>query len=124
METSLLLARARCGRGGDAALSEHDRGTLLRARDLDTATCALLQPLGLSDGCDLEPGTTVSQLAGRLAQAGIPIGLVELSRPGYDLCVVRAVSGGLQHFPGTALSRRLELVIGETGGGIEQLTPF
>lgn len=132
MELGLNLAEAREATGGAAKLSDDDRAKLSLARDIDTESCALLHPsIAVASG-DAMLGATqdegsFSALLRYLSDLRIEVALVDLTRAEFAIPVVAAVAPGLQLMPAQFLTKRLDEVIAEAGGGrrfTNNLMPF
>jgi ribosomal protein S12 methylthiotransferase accessory factor len=117
-ELSLHVIEAKRRESGDAALNESDLRQHARAALLDTRTCLLLQPGG---GVAEEPaaftGDPVEAITRQLDDRGIVAYSLDLTRPEFDVPVVRVIAPGLQNEPCAIASGRLARAIAETGGG-------
>ncbi len=106
---------------GDDALQEGDLRHLRRTTLIDTRLCPLLQPEGLSgagpSAIPADPAAALRCIAERLTEHGITTFLLDLTRPDFDVPVVRVIAPGLQLEPSQIVSDRLALAIRETGGG-------
>jgi ribosomal protein S12 methylthiotransferase accessory factor len=106
---------------GDAALNESDRRRLRHGELIDMRHCPLLQPLGDSDLAPspraVDAATALHDVLARLGEHCIDAYLLDLTRPQFEVPVVRALAPGLQIEPGTIVSDRLARAIAETGGG-------
>ncbi|MEA2738839.1 MAG: ribosomal protein methylthiotransferase accessory factor [Acetobacteraceae bacterium] len=117
-ELSLHVIEAKRLEAGEAALNESDRRQVARATMLDTRTCPLLQP----DDAEAAPPPTLSDdpaeaIARLLAARGIVAYTLDLTRPRFEIPVVRAIAPGLQLDPCDLIGDRLARAIAETGGG-------
>jgi ribosomal protein S12 methylthiotransferase accessory factor len=106
---------------GDRLLNENDQRRLRHGSEIDTRHCALLQPLGESvlasgdAGGDAAIGLRTVQ--DRLAVAGVAAYRMTLTRPQFEVPVVRVVAPGLQAEPCAIVGERLARAMAETGGG-------
>jgi ribosomal protein S12 methylthiotransferase accessory factor len=106
---------------GDTLLNDNDRLRLNYGRLIDTRHCALLRPDGESR---LPPGhasagaaTGLREVLERLGRAGIEVFRLHLTRPDFQVPVVRVLAPGLQAEPGTIVGERLRRAMNSTGGG-------
>jgi ribosomal protein S12 methylthiotransferase accessory factor len=115
------VVAAKLRESGDAALNESDRRRLRHGELIDTRHCPLLQPLGESDLAPspgaVDAAAALQAVLARLAGHGIDAYLLDLTRPQFEVPVVRALAPGLQIEPGAVMSDRLAQAIAETGGG-------
>ncbi len=68
-------------------------------------------------GAAVDAATGLQNVLARLAARGIAAFLLELTRPEFQVPVVRVLASGLQIEPCAIVSERLALVMRETGGG-------
>jgi ribosomal protein S12 methylthiotransferase accessory factor len=120
MELALPVVEAKRRERGDGALNAADWNHLARATRID-AGCALLHPLGAPRRERALACRSADDELGRLraafAQGSIEAALVELTRPGFGIPVVRAVAPALQPLPADWTTARLHRVRNATGGG-------
>jgi ribosomal protein S12 methylthiotransferase accessory factor len=62
---------------------------------------------------------TVEAITQRLAERGIVAWSLDLTRPRFEIPVVRVIAPGLQSEPSEITSDRLARAIAETGGGAQ-----
>ena len=113
-ELSLHVIAAKRRESGEAALNESDLRQYARASMLDTRKCLLLQPEDAAP-----PGDPVDSVAERLAERGIVAYSLDLTRPRFEVPVVRVIAPGLQSEPCEIVGERLARAIAETGGGAQ-----
>ena len=117
-ELSLHVIAAKCRQSGEAALNESDRRQYARASMLNARDCRLLQP---DDTAPAAPaalsGDKVTAITRRLAEHGITPYALDLTRPRFEVPVIRVIAPGLQYEPCEITSERLARAIAETGGG-------
>lgn len=117
VELGLHVVAAKRQEAGDAALNESDRRQLRRAA-LDIGTCALLRPeQRLYARADAASG--LQQALERLQARGIAAYAIDLTRPQFEIPVVRVLAPGLQLDPCEVSGARLARAIAETGGGVQ-----
>lgn len=117
VELGLHVVAAKRQEAGDVALNESDRRQLRRAA-LDIGTCALLRPEQTPyAGADAASG--LQQVLERLQARGIAAYAIDLTRPHFDIPVVRVLAPGLQLDPCEVSGARLARAIAETGGGAQ-----
>jgi ribosomal protein S12 methylthiotransferase accessory factor len=101
-------------------LNENDRRRLQHGA-LDTRSCALLQPQGVSSlapsAAAADSTSGLQRLLERLAAHGIAAFLVNLTRAEFEVPVVRVLAPGLQLEPCQIVGERLARAVRETGGG-------
>jgi ribosomal protein S12 methylthiotransferase accessory factor len=117
-ELSLRVIAAKQRESGPAALNESDLRQQTRASSLNPDTCLLLRP----DDAAPTPalcGNTVEAITQRLAERGIVAWSLDLTRPRFEIPVVRVIAPGLQSEPSEITSDRLARAIAETGGGAQ-----
>ena len=119
VELSQHVIAAKRREGGEAALNESDRRQLRRATAFDTRTCALLRPRDTPAAVAAPPDAPASldALLDRLEGNGITAYTLDLTRPVFDVPVVRVLAPGLQLEPCEVVGERLARVIDATGGG-------
>jgi len=121
MELGLNIAEANELLRGSQALSDVDKGHLARARNINSATCDLLHPIGAAPEPTSGPVDNDSQsvrtLVRELSVMGIDVALVDLTRPEYGIPVMAAIAPELQLMPSKLETRRLRETIAATGGG-------
>src|SRR5215471_17869595 len=144
-ELAILLAEIKRAEFGESALRAAERLHLERGVLIDANRCALLHPDGVRLGRDapktgvLETGARetgvrdaeapkteatetkveLRAILGALSRSEIEIALVELTRPEFDIPVVRAVAPALQLMPACFLTDRLRRTAAEFGGSGE-----
>ena len=120
-ELSQHVIAAKRRESGDDALNESDRRQIRRATLLNALDCELLQPQGESDlpptAVDDDPARGLAHVLARLSALGIAACRLVLTRPEFDVPVVRVLAPGLQLEPCQIIGKRLAGVIGESGGG-------
>lgn len=106
---------------GDRLLNESDQRRLRHGTLIDTTHCALLQPDGESDlapfGAAADAETGLRDIPRRLAEAGIAAYWLPLTRPAFQVPVVRVLAPGLQADPCAIAGERLARAVADTGGG-------
>jgi len=117
VELGLHVVAAKRQEAGDGALNESDRRQLRRAA-LDIGTCALLQPEN-RPCAGPAPASTLQQALERLQACDIVAYAIDLTRPQFDVPVVRVLAPGLQLDPCDVSGARLVRTIAETGGGAQ-----
>ena len=120
-ELAHAVVEAKCRERGEAALNARDRLHRHHATMLNADRCLLLQPTSGSSRHEAisatDPGTVLRQIADRLAQLGIEIFGLDLTRPNFDIPVARVIAPGLQPLPSEIMTQRLKTMIARTGGG-------
>ncbi len=123
VELGVHVVAAKRQESGDAALRDGDLRHLQRSTLVDAHRCALLQPEGESapptPDFDPHPAAALRQVCNRLAAAGAPAFLLDLTRPDFDVPVVRIVAPGLQPEPCAIPTPRLTRTIHATGGALQ-----
>jgi ribosomal protein S12 methylthiotransferase accessory factor len=109
---------------GDEALGEADLRHLRRGTLVDTNACELTQPAGRPREADPSPAPTgaadaVRCIVERLAAQGVPTFALDLTRPTFDIPVIRVFAPGLQLDPTCVVTERLGRTIRQTGGGAQ-----
>jgi ribosomal protein S12 methylthiotransferase accessory factor len=111
---------------GDTALNESDRRRLQHGELIDARHCLLLQPQGESrlapSSAAVDAAEALQDVLIRLAEHGITAYQLDLTRPEFQVPVIRVLAPGLQIEPGTMISYRLARVMDETGGGAVHTT--
>ena len=118
-ELSLHVIAAKQRESGPAALNESDLRQQTRASTLNPDTCLLLQPDDSAPTPHIIPNETIGALTLRLAEHGIVTWSVDLTRPQFEVPVVRVIAPALQSEPSKITSPRLARAIAETGGGAQ-----
>ena len=120
-ELAHAVVEAKCRERGEAALNARDRLHRVHATMLNADRCLLLQPTPESSRhaaiSVTDPGTVLRQIADRLAQLGIEVFGLDLTRPNFDIPVARVIAPGLQPLPSEIMTPRLTAMIERTGGG-------
>jgi ribosomal protein S12 methylthiotransferase accessory factor len=115
----VIVARQR--EPGDVVLNDQDQQRMRLRGQIDTRNCPLLQPRGDSRLAPLaNPDDSVSGLRAvrqRFAAAGIATYRRTLTRPEFQVPVVRVIAPGLQSEPCAIVGERLARAMAETGGG-------
>lgn len=110
MELAAPVAAAKRSERGDAGLNAADRRHLERA-GFAAESCPLLWPGSPAPATSETPApdaaAALAALAARLGRNGIPVFLVDMTRPEIGVPVVRAVAPGLQPFGADARTPRL-----------------
>lgn len=119
MELGLELARYKRAHLDNGVLSADDRRHLRRATELHADTCHLLHPDGAARASpSLAPDPDrLGAIARRLRQHGVAAYLVDLSRRGAPLPVVKAIAPRLQQMPGDLVTARLAAARARGGDG-------
>jgi ribosomal protein S12 methylthiotransferase accessory factor len=120
-ELAHAVVEAKCRERGEAALNARDHLHRRHARMLNADRCLLLQPvpersrhLSIST---TDPGTVLRLIADRLAQLGIEVFGLDLTRPHFAVPAARIIAPGLQPLPSEIITPRLAAMIARTGGG-------
>jgi ribosomal protein S12 methylthiotransferase accessory factor len=117
-ELAILLAKIRRADMGDETLSPADRAHLERDAMISADRCELLYPLGVRLTRDETIAISeFSTIAGAMTRAGIEVALIDLTRPEFNVPVVRAVAPTLQPMPSGVVTERLQRTIRDFGGG-------
>jgi ribosomal protein S12 methylthiotransferase accessory factor len=102
-------------------LNESDRRRMEHGTLIDTRHCPLLQPEGdcrlVPRGDATDAAADLRDVLARLAEAGIEAFQLDLTRPEFQVPVVRVVAPGLQGEPSTIVGERLARAMDDTGGG-------
>ncbi len=121
IELAQAVVEAKRREGGEAALNARDCIHRRRATMLNADQCLLLQPgpersrhlaIGTTD-----PGAVLRLIVDRLAQLGIEVFGLDLTRPRLAVPAARVIAPGLQPLPSEIVTPRLAEMIGRTGGG-------
>ena len=120
-ELAHAVVEAKCKERGEAALNARDRIHRQRATMLNAYRCLLLQP---GPECSrqpaisaTDPGAVLRLIADRLAQLGIEVFGLDLTRPQFAVPAARIIAPGLQPLPSEIATPRLAAMIARTGGG-------
>jgi ribosomal protein S12 methylthiotransferase accessory factor len=117
-ELSLHVIAAKRRESGDAALNESDLRQQNRGSTLNASHCLLLQPdTAASTPPPALSGDPLQAVIHRLAEHGIVAWSLDLTRPRFEVPVVRVIAPGLQLEPCEIVGERLAQAIAETGGG-------
>jgi ribosomal protein S12 methylthiotransferase accessory factor len=121
IELAQVVVEAKLRERGEAALNEKDLIHRRRATMLNADRCLLLQPgperaRHLAIGTTT-PGETLRLIVERLAQLGIEVFGLDLTRPGLAVPAARVIVPGLQPWPSEIVTQRLADMIARTGGG-------
>jgi ribosomal protein S12 methylthiotransferase accessory factor len=117
-ELSLHVIAAKRRESSDAALNESDQRQLARAAALNPQRCLLLQPDDSAARTPMElDGDPLQSIIRQLARHKIVAYTLDLTRPGFDVPVVRVIAPGLQSEPSEIATARLIRAVAETGGG-------
>jgi ribosomal protein S12 methylthiotransferase accessory factor len=117
-ELAILLAKIKRAEIGDEKLLPNDRAHLERDAMISADRCELLHPLGVQSVRHETVGVSdLSTIVRALAHAGIAAALIDLTRPEFDIPVVRAVAPALQPMPSDIVTDRLQRKIRDFGGG-------
>jgi ribosomal protein S12 methylthiotransferase accessory factor len=121
IELAHAVVDAKLRERGEAALNEKDRIHQWRATMLNADRCLLLLPgperarhlaFGTTD-----PGAVLRLIVDRLAQLGIEVFGLDLTRPRLSVPAARVIAPGLQPLPSEIVTPRLADMIARTGGG-------
>jgi ribosomal protein S12 methylthiotransferase accessory factor len=121
IELAHAVVEAKLRERGETALNEKDRVHQRRATMLNADRCLLLQPgperprhlaIGPTD-----PKAVLGLIVDRLAQLGIEVFGLDLTRPRLSVPAARVIAPGLQPLPSEIVTPRLEDMIARTGGG-------
>jgi ribosomal protein S12 methylthiotransferase accessory factor len=118
-ELAILLAKIKRIEIGEERLLATDRAHLERDAVICADRCELLHPLGVRLPCHETVSTTpdLSTIENAMARAGIEAALIDLTRPEFEIPVVRAVAPSLQPMPSDLETDRLQRAIRDFGGG-------
>lgn len=115
-ELAILFARIKRDETGEEMLSASDRAHLERCAVIH-ANCDLLHPLDLRLNGDVRgAGSELSIVTEALAKSGIETILIDMTRPQFDVPVVRAVATTLQPMPSGIMTDRLVRACSDYGG--------
>lgn len=122
IELGLQLSVVKWHQRGDAALNLTDRRRLELASRINAENCDLLYQVGRSrmeepDANSSDEDERLVRLASALAHVGVEAATVNLTRPQFEVPVVKAIAPHLQLYPGKIETARLLAAISETGGG-------
>jgi ribosomal protein S12 methylthiotransferase accessory factor len=117
-ELAILLAQIKRMEMGEDKLPPSDRAHLERAAKITVDQCELLHPLGhhLTQSKNAS-GSDLSVIASAMSRCGIDAALIDMTRPEFDIPVVRAVAPVLQPMPSDTVTDRLRRVLQDCGGG-------
>jgi ribosomal protein S12 methylthiotransferase accessory factor len=116
-ELAILFARIKREETGEEMLSPSDRAHLERNAAIH-AGCELLHPLTLRLNRDVRgAGSELSIIVEAMAKSGIETVLIDMTRPQFDIPVVRAVAPTLQPMPSGIVTDRLMRACRDYGGG-------
>ena len=119
-ELAHAVVEAKSRERGEAALNARDHLHRQHATALNADRCLLLQPeSGRSEHLAIsttDPGTVLRLIADRLAQLGIEVFGLDLTRARFGIPVARVVAPGLQPIPSEIITPRLAATIARTGG--------
>jgi ribosomal protein S12 methylthiotransferase accessory factor len=118
-ELSLYVIAAKQREAGQAGLNESDLRQLTRASILHRDGCLLLRPDERAPAPWMVSGETVDAMVRRLAERGVVVWSVDLTRPVFGVPVVRVIAPALQLEPCEIAGDRLARAIDETGGGAQ-----
>ena len=107
-ELSLHVIAAKRRESGDAALNDSDRHQLARAATLHPATCNILR------SNNDRPPPPVADPFESLARLGIVAYTCDLTRPEFQVPVIRVIAPKLQSYPSEIITPRLAAAIAET----------
>jgi len=123
IELAHAVAEAKCNERGEAALNERDRVHRRRATMINADQCPLLQPVAECgehpDFNTTDPGSVLQLTVDRLAQFGIEVFGIDLTRARFEIPVARVIAPGLQLEPSGFITPRLADRIARTGGGVK-----
>ena len=121
IELAYAVVEAKLRERGEAAFNEKDRIHQRRATMLNADRCLLLQPgperarhlaIGSTD-----PEAVLRLIVDRLAQFGIEVVGLDLTRARLSVPAARVIAPGLQPWPSEIVTPRLADMIARTGGG-------
>lgn len=116
MELAAPVAAAKRIELGEMRLNETDRRHFRRAA-FRAADCDLLHPRAHSQPAQPIPPPDFKRLIDSLADRGVKVSLVDLTRTDIGVAVVRAVSPDLQPFSAKVSTERYAALVARTGGG-------
>jgi ribosomal protein S12 methylthiotransferase accessory factor len=120
-ELAHAVVEAKCRERGEAARNARDRIHRRRATVLNADRCVLLQPeprhapylaIGTTD-----PSAMLRLIVDQLAQLGIEVFGLDLTRPCFAVPAARVIAPGLQPLPSEIMTPRLVAMMARTGGG-------
>ena len=121
MELAYAVVAQKRREGGEAALNEYDHRHVARSTLIDATGCELLHPIApgrrrrrVQSGT---PSRQLDALVERLSVRGIETFAIDLTRPMFDIPVVRIAAPALQMEPSDVETERLVSVRSRTGGG-------
>ena len=121
IELAQAVVEAKCRERGEAGLNARDRIHRRRATGLNADRCRLLQPvpgparhpaIGTTD-----PGALLRPIVDRLADLGIEVFGLDLTRARFAVPAARIIAPGLQPLPSEIVTPRLAEMMARTGGG-------
>ncbi|MET3842808.1 YcaO-like family protein [Bradyrhizobium sp. OAE829] len=116
-ELAILFARIKRDEAGEQMLSPSDRAHVERIAAIH-AECDLLHSIHLRVYNDTPAtGSELSLVGGAMAKSGIETVLVDMTRPQFDIPVVRALAPALQPMPSRIMTDRLVRACRDHGGG-------
>jgi ribosomal protein S12 methylthiotransferase accessory factor len=120
-ELAHAVVEAKLRERGEAGLNAYDRIHRRRATMLNANRCLLLQPaperarhMAIST---TDPGAVLRLIVDRLAQLGIEVFGLDLTRPQFAVPAARVIAPGLQPLPSEIITPRLADMLAKTGGG-------
>jgi ribosomal protein S12 methylthiotransferase accessory factor len=117
-ELSISVIESKRMESGQAALNQSDLRQQTRATGLDTHACTLLQPTNDQAAAPVAlAGDPVAAITQQLENRGIIAYSLDLTRPRFEIPVVRVIAPGLQSEPCEIIGERLAQAIAGTGGG-------
>lgn len=121
MELAYAVVAQKRREGGEAALNEYDHRHVARSTLINATDCALLHPIAPGRAAaEFSPDTPSRQLDAlveRLSARGIETFAIDLTRPMFNIPVVRVAAPALQMEPSDVETERLASVRSRTGGG-------
>jgi ribosomal protein S12 methylthiotransferase accessory factor len=114
-ELSLHVITAKQRQSGTAALNQSDLRQNANATRFDTRRCPLLQPDEARP--EVSVPASLEAVLQRLEARGIVAYALDLTRPQFDVPVMRVIAPGLQNEPCRIDTDRLTSAIARTGGG-------
>jgi ribosomal protein S12 methylthiotransferase accessory factor len=117
-ELAILLAKIKRLETGEDKLSPTDRAHLERDVMISADRCELLHPVGISTiHQETAAASDISTIARAMARVGIEAALIDLTRPEFEIPVIRAVAPALQPMPSDVVTDRLKRTSRAFGGG-------
>jgi ribosomal protein S12 methylthiotransferase accessory factor len=126
IELAQSVAEAKRRERGESALNERDRAHLRRATAINCDRCLLLQPVpepAEPEHTDdpamaaTEPRAVIQFIVRRLAEFGIEVFGLDLTRPQFAIPAARVIAPDLQLEPSKIVTARLADTIVRAGGG-------